>query len=69
MTLRNFLDATYALYVEELQRLGVNLIEALDRTASWRAHTVEEGVDPDEAAVVRQNEAEFKKFKELMAGT
>lgn len=37
MTLNQFLDAAYALLVEEYRRLGANLSEALDRTREYAA--------------------------------
>jgi len=36
MTLREFLDAAYALLIAEHQRLGVHLTDALTEAAMWR---------------------------------
>lgn len=37
LTLRQFLDAGYALLIEEYTRVGVSLLEAVDQTANMRA--------------------------------
>jgi hypothetical protein len=37
MTLNQFLDAAYALLVDEYRRLGSGLVEALDRTREYAA--------------------------------
>jgi hypothetical protein len=46
MTLREFLDAAYALLVAEYQRLGANLTDALAETAMWRDGGKEEEEGP-----------------------
>ena len=47
MTLNQYLDAAYALLVEEYRRLGANLSEALDRTREFAAGRKVEVVTAD----------------------
>jgi hypothetical protein len=71
MTLRQFLDAGYALLVEEYQRLGMGLTEALQELESLRAHVRRpegEAAPVPEAEVVRQNEASLKQLQMMMGG-
>lgn len=69
MTLRQFLDAAYALLVEEYQRLGVGFIDAIDKTAKWRAGDGQgPPAPPSPEEVARQNDAALTQFQTLMAG-
>ena len=45
MTLRQFLDAAYALLVEEAQRLGIDLISALESHSKWAVRSLLEAVN------------------------
>lgn len=66
MKLRNFLDAAYALLVEEYLRIGVNLMEAIDKTLEYRS-----GKEPEvalEKSEGAQNEASLARLNALMAG-
>lgn len=71
MTLKEFLDAGYALLVDEYRKLGMPLFEALSKTATWRAGGDEEGAAPgdvpavSENTVVAQNEQSLRDFEAL----
>lgn len=59
MTLREFLDAAYALLVAEHQRLGAHLTDALTETATWRdGGSNEEGPQPAQERRVTQRSNE-----------
>ncbi len=68
MNLRRFLDAAYAMYVDELMRLGMNLAEATEKTVAWAAHTIEHAVDPVDAEVARQNQSALDDLEKMMQG-
>ncbi len=68
MNLRRFLDAAYAMYVDELMRLGMNLADATEKTATWAARTVTEAVDVEEASVARQNASALDDLEKMMMG-
>ena len=66
MTLRHFLDAAYVLLVEEYQRIGTNLMDAIDKTGEFRASSKpEEAETANEAA---RNEASLRQLEQMMAG-
>lgn len=69
MTFRSFLDAAYAILVEDALRLGADINEVLDRLSRWvyRPSLVE--ADPvivAEAATVAQNEESFAQLGKMM---
>lgn len=68
MTLREFLDAAYAITVQEAVRLGVPLVDALERTASMAARSMHAEprarVEPVEAA----NAQSLKALERMMGG-
>jgi hypothetical protein len=69
MTLRRFLDVAYAILVEEYQRLGMNLMDALEKLENMKARTVKkDGVsaEPTEAEIARQNEASLRELNKMM---
>lgn len=69
MTLRQFLDAAYALLVEEYQRLGIGLMDAIDKTVQWRAGGDQEPPPPPSSEeVALQNDAALAQLQTLMAG-
>jgi hypothetical protein len=71
MKLRNFLDAAYALLVEEYQRIGVNLIEAVERVNESLGLTddAQAGqLSPSDSEITAQNERALKDLQKLMAG-
>lgn len=51
MTLRQFMDAGYALLVEEYQRVNVDLLSALEKTQEWAA-----GGTQDQALTTSKNQ-------------
>jgi hypothetical protein len=66
MKLRHFLDAAYALLVEEYLRVGVNIMEAVEKTSEYRATSKpQEAVEVNEAA---RNQAALLKLQQMMAG-
>ena len=72
MTLRRYLDVAYAIFVEEYQRLGMNLMDALEKTESMRARKIENnGVSagPSEAEIARRNEASLQELNKLLGAT
>jgi len=68
MTLRQFLDAGYTLLIEEYQRLGMSLMEALEKLEPMRAHVPRADVPVSEAVVVSENEASMRKLVQMMGG-
>ena len=46
MSLRRFIDVAYAILVEEYQRLGVDLLSALDKVAALGSSDEPEAVAP-----------------------
>lgn len=69
MTLVTFLDAAYALQVRESVRLGIPLLDVLDRLESQARRTPEpETVDPQEAAVARQNQRSMAALQGMLGG-
>jgi len=67
LSLRRFLDAAYVCLVESYQAAGMNLIEALESTAEYRAGGVKKDAPPPtEAAVARQNERSLAELQKLM---
>ena len=64
MTLRQFLDAAYALLVEEAQRLGIDLISALETHSKWAARSLLEAVN--DTAI--QNQRALAELENLMRG-
>jgi len=64
MTLRQFLDAAYALLVEEAQRLGIDLITAMETHSKWAARSLLKAID--ETAI--QNQRALAELENLMRG-
>lgn len=76
MKLEHFLDAGYALLVEEYQRLGTDLPTTLQQLSEWRAGGPPDDQDaevpvqqqqPAEAAVARQNAQALAELQSMMA--
>lgn len=76
MKLGHFLDAGYALLVEEYQRLGTDLTTTLQQLSEWRAGGPPEDQDtevpvqqkPVETATARQNAQALAELQSMMAG-
>ena len=73
LTLANFLDAGYALLLEEYRTAGMSLHEAIDQTAHLRAGGSKEKESresqvPSEEQLVRQNQASMRELQQLMGG-
>jgi hypothetical protein len=73
MTLATFLDAAYALQLREAVRLGIPLLDALQRLESMGRRTIryaEDGAAKVAAggSVEAMNEASLRKLKAMMAG-
>lgn len=73
LTLRGFLDAAYALLIEEYGRMGVGLTDALEQTAMWRAgadgnEPQSEPREPPQEKVAADNAAALLQLKAQMAG-
>lgn len=78
MTLRSFLDAAQALVVEEHQRLGMSLPEALAEIEPWRAGGPRENQDgtiaqqrPRQSSAettAAQNDQALQMLQMMMAG-
>lgn len=66
MTLRRFLDCAYTLLVEEYQRIGLDLMTALEKVAEWRAGARE--TDVLVPADARQNDQAMNLLMAKMAG-
>ncbi len=61
MTLRRFIDVAYAILVEEYQRLGIDLVSALEKVGRLGSP------DPQEAAAVPAPVDNAKSINELMS--
>lgn len=73
LSLRQFLDCAYAILVEEYQRLGIDLLTAIEKLGNFAAGFVEESEqtlpeEPSERAVVAQNQAAMAELEKLMGG-
>lgn len=70
MTLATFLDAAYVLQVRESVRLGIPLLDVLDRLESQTRRTPEreDAADSNEAAVARQNERSLAALQGMLGG-
>jgi hypothetical protein len=76
LSLRRFLDVAYAILVEEYQRLGIDLLTAIEKLGDFAAGTREtdgqsptqEAVEPSERDVVRQNQLAMAELTKLMGG-
>lgn len=75
MTLGAFLDAGYAVIVEEQRHLTGSLIRALDANEQWRAGGPADSPDPEnvtpavERQVERENVQAMAELSKLMSGT
>ena len=65
MTLKHFLDAAYALLVEEYQRLGTDLLSAVEKVGLLGSGQAEEKPAP---AVAAQNEQSMAALQGMLAG-
>ena len=65
MTLREFLDAAYAVLVDEYRRHGQNLFQALEEMSEWAQGGKQ---DESEAAVIAQNTRALADMDAIMAG-
>lgn len=75
LTLRKFLDAGYAILVEEYQRLGIDLLTAVEKLGSFAAGRPDPGDElqteappPPTQGVVAQNQASMAELQKMMAG-
>lgn len=66
MTLRQFLNAGFALLVEAYTGLGVNIVEAVER--AWDALGIEQSQPMKEAREGAQNAAAVAQLNQMMAG-
>lgn len=70
MSLRRFLNVAYAILVEEYQRMGIDLISALEKVADLGSEkTPAEQARPTPRAVAASNEQSMAMLKGLMART
>jgi len=65
MKLRHFLDAAVALFVEEYQRTGMDMLSALDAMKQWAAGDGEKSEARPDAP---QNAASLQQLNSLMSG-
>ena len=75
MKLGHFLDAAYAVLVEEYQRLGTDLVTTLRQLSEWQAGGPQEdlGEEPQQGNVsdieiARQNAQALSELSNMMAG-
>lgn len=75
MSLRSFLDAAYALLIEAYQQAGkMNLFEALDEAAMWKAGYREGEAKVSQTATTAStrddslNDQELAKLQAMLAG-
>ena len=64
MTLRRFIDVAYAILVEEYQRLGVDLLSALEKVAALGQSDSEPGVEVQ----AERNAESMQQLMSMMAG-
>lgn len=71
MTLSEWLDVAFAIHVNEAVRMGIPLVDALDKHADWsRINPAEDGdVPAGGATLAAQNERSLREFEAMMAGT
>lgn len=68
MSLRRFLNVTYAILVEEYQRAGVDLISALEKVSELGESKTEARAQPKPRAVAASNEASMNMLTGMLAG-
>lgn len=68
MTIRAYCDAAYAIILDEYQRKGMALTDALDRLTEWAVAWTRDEEALSEAAIARQNEASLRQFEAMMGG-
>lgn len=68
MTIRAYCDAAYAIILEEKQRLGTSLDEAVEQLQDWAVGIFLTEEERAAERLARQNEAELRKFEAMMAG-
>ncbi len=67
MSLRRFLDAAYVCLVESYQAAGMNLLEALEATAEYRAGSNRQAVLPtDEAVSIQRNDRSMAELQRML---
>lgn len=66
MKLRAFLDAAYALFVREFQRIGKTVFEAVDMTNE--SFGIERAPEQVQAAIEAENESSLQQLQAMMAG-
>lgn len=75
MTLGSFLDAGYAVLVEENRHLSGSLVRALDANEQWRAGGPAFSPDPEnltpagERQIERENTQQMAELSRLLSGT
>lgn len=78
MTLRTFLDAAEAIWVAEYQRVGMNMLEALDEIAPWSSGQKEKDEDKNVVdisqrrsrdATATQNDSAMAALQTMLMGT
>lgn len=70
MTLRQFLDASYTLLVEDAVRLGADLSELMDNLSRWvwKPSLREYEVTPTEEVVSSANDESLAALEKMMLG-
>ena len=76
MSLRRFLDCAYAILVEEYQRLGIDLLTAVEKLGDFAKGTrktdgatpSQEPVEPTERSIVQQNQSAMAELQKMMQG-
>lgn len=69
MTLRRFLNVAYAILVEEYQRLGIDLVTALEKIEGLAESTPPaEGPRPQPKTVIASNQASMQALQGMLAG-
>ena len=69
MDLRQFLNAAYALLVEEYQRLGMDLLTAIEKVAESIGLTIPEpAVATEKIPTAADNDRALAELKKMMGG-
>lgn len=63
MNLKQFLDAAYVILVDEYQRIGIDLLSAIEKVAQWTAGASEDSPPPS-----HQNEQAMTLLKGRLSG-
>lgn len=68
MTIRSYCDAAYAIILEEKQRLGTSLEEAIEELQEWAVGVFRSREEREEEQTARANERELQRLQAMLGG-